>query len=469
MKPVKYPLLPILIVDDEQIMLNSFQRALNYGGINHTVLINDSREVLETLARQPVEAILLDLLMPHISGEELLPQLAKLHPEIPVIIVTGIQEVEMAVKCMRASAYDYLVKPVDEDRLISAVNRAIEYHELQSELNSLRQGFLTDDLKNPEHFKEINTRNREMMAIFHYVEAIAMSSQPVLITGETGVGKELIAGALHGCSKRPGNFVKINVAGLDETMFSDTLFGHKKGAFTGAETNREGLVARTANGTLFLDEIGDLNDVNQVKLLRLVQDREYFPLGSDEVKQSRSRIVVATNQNLEKLAQTGRFRKDFYFRLNSHHIHLPSLRERLDDLPLLLNQFLAEAADELQKEKPVLKKELIELLYSYPFPGNIRELRALVFDAVARHKSANMRLELFADNLQQKKQTEFPVNPPPSKSNLFSHLKKLPTIKEVNEMLIEETLKRTQGNKSLAAQILGITRQTIAKYDKLNE
>jgi len=466
MKPVKYPALPILMVDDEEIMLNSFRRALNYGGINHTLLVQDSRDVPGILAQQSVGVILLDILMPHLSGDELLEIIAHDYPQIPVIIITGIQDVETAVKCMRAKAYDYLVKPVDEDRLISAVNRAIEYRELQTELHSLRRGVLSDNLAFPDCFKDIVTRNREMLAIFHYIEAVAASNQPVLVTGETGVGKELIAGAIHGCSQRAGEFIKINVAGLDDTMFSDTLFGHKKGAFTGAEINRDGLVAKTANGTLFLDEICDLNETSQIKLLRLLQEREYFPLGADEVKQSRSRIIVASNKDLNQLTGEGRFRKDLYFRLNAHHIHLPALRERLDDLPLLLNHFLDLAAEEFQKPRLVLDEELIAEFSGYHFPGNIRELKARVFDAVARHKSGKMNVDLFTAEL---KHTHVEMQPKPSvtQSNLFAHLKKLPTIQSVSEMLIEETLKRTQGNKSLAAQILGITRQTIAKYDKL--
>lgn len=468
MKPVKYPSLPVLMVDDEQIMLNSFKRALNYGGINHALLVQDSREVPGILAQQPVEVILLDILMPHLSGEELLEIIARDYPQIPVIIITGVQDVETAVKCMRAKAYDYLVKPVDEDRLISVVNRAIEYRELQTELHSLRRGVLTNQLAHPEYFKEIVTCNRQMLAIFQYVEAIAPSNQPVLISGETGTGKELVAGAIHACSQRSGEFIKINVAGLDDTMFSDTLFGHKKGAFTGAETNRDGLVAKTANGTLFLDEICDLNETSQIKLLRLLQEREYFPLGSDEVKQSRSRIIVAANKNLHQLTEEGRFRKDLYFRLNAHHIHLPALRERLDDLPLLLNYFLDLAAAEFQKPRLILEEELIVRFSVYHFPGNIRELKARIFDAVARHQSARMNVNLFTTDLNHAHVERVPPLPA-TESNLFAHLKKLPSIQSANEMLIDETLKRTQGNKSLAAQILGITRQTIAKYDKFKE
>jgi len=469
MAEVLHPDLPVLIVDDESIMLKSFKRVLNFAGIDNVILCQDSREVMPILNSQKIGLILLDLLMPQISGEELLDRISNEHPEIPVIIITGVREVETAVNCMRSNAYDYLVKPIDEDRLITAISRAIEYREMREEIKSLRQRLFSDELKHPEYFKNIVTQNREMLSIFRYIEAIAVSSQSVLITGETGVGKESIAEAIHRCSQRKGELVKISIAGLDDTLFSDTLFGHVRGAFTDAKTPRKGLVEKAANGTLFLDEIGDLDFKSQIKLLRLIQEQEYFPLGADEPRRSRARILVATNKNLTELVTKDQFRKDLYYRLNSHKITLPPLRERLDDLPLLIDHFTQMATKELKKDEIVVPNNLVNILASYNFPGNIRELKAMIFDAVARSHSHKIDLGYFTDYIRSKKSESDTVTATNSipLGSYFATFSRLPTLKQATGMLIEEALKRANGNKTIAAQMLGITRQTIIKYIKV--
>ncbi|MDZ7767137.1 MAG: sigma 54-interacting transcriptional regulator [Melioribacteraceae bacterium] len=219
------------------------------------------------------------------------------------------------------------------------------------------------------------------------MEAIAKTNLPVLITGETGTGKELIANAIHKVSGRKGELVPVNVAGVDDNLFSDTLFGHKKGAFTGAEIERKGLIERAEDGTLFLDEIGDLNIESQVKLLRLLQEGQFYPLGSDIAKLSNARIIVATNRSIKSLQSSNTFREDLYYRLRSHHINIPPLRERKKDIPYLIDFFLIRAAKELGKTKPRPPKELYTLLSNYHFPGNIRELEGIIYDAVSLHKS----------------------------------------------------------------------------------
>jgi DNA-binding NtrC family response regulator len=251
--------------------------------------------------------MLLDLSMPHISGGELLSLVNKDFPEVPIIIITGSNDVETAVACMKSGAFDYMVKPVEKSRLISGVKRAIEIRELQRENRLLRARVLLGEMEHPEAFSEIITDSEAMRSIFQYIEAISNTSQPVLITGETGVGKELVARAIHRLSNRKGDFVPVNVAGLDDNIFADTLFGHKKGAFTGADQPRSGMIEQASGGTLFLDEIGDLSPASQVKLLRLLQDGEFFPLGSDIVKHSDARVVVATNQNLQAFRNQGGF------------------------------------------------------------------------------------------------------------------------------------------------------------------
>jgi transcriptional regulator with PAS, ATPase and Fis domain len=258
--------------------------------------------------------------------------------------------------------------------------------ELQEEVSSLKARILAGRMERPEAFSGIVTDNRKMFGIFHYLDAIARSSHPVLVTGETGVGKELIARAVHAMSASRGAFVAVNVAGLDDTMFSDTLFGHTKGAFTGAGQAREGLIAQASGGTLFLDEIGDLKDSSQVKLLRLLEEREYYPLGSDVSRRTDARVICATHNHPTELLSAGSLRKDLYYRLTGHHVHVPPLRERPDDLPLLIEHFLEEAARSLGKKKPTPPPELFTLLAAYGFPGRISGKRPGTEDVGPRRR-----------------------------------------------------------------------------------
>ncbi|MGD9210545.1 MAG: sigma-54 dependent transcriptional regulator, partial [Desulfobacteraceae bacterium] len=386
---------PILIVDDEESILLAIDTTLQMAGFNHTITMQDSRKVMELLTRQPIDVMLLDLNMPHVDGHRLLDIINCEYPDIPVIIVTGAVDVETAVRCIKVGAFDYIIKPVEEERLITAVNRAIAFQELKNENIALRQHILDDNLEKPDAFKQIITSNKKMLLIFQYIESIAKTSQPVLIRGETGVGKELIARTLHELSGLQGRFVAVNVAGLDDNVFSDTLFGHAKGAFTGAEYSRNGLIEQAAGGTLFLDEIGDLNHTSQVKLLRLLQEGEYFSLGSDIPQISDARLVAATNQNLTHLQENGHFRKDLNYRLRTHRIYIPPLRQRLDDIPLLVDHFLRQTARKLKKKKPTIPKELLTLLKTYSYPGNIRELQSMIFDAVSQHKGGILSLRSF--------------------------------------------------------------------------
>ena len=251
---------------------------------------------------------------------------------------------------------------------------------------------LSAEPAHPEVFADIVTRDSSMLAIFKYAEAVAPTTLPVLITGETGVGKELIGRCIHAASGRSGSFVPVNVAGLDDTLFADTLFGHVKGAYTGADAAREGMVAKAGEGTLFLDEIGDLAPESQIKLLRLLQEREYYPLGTDRPRPASARFVFATNLDIAKAMGDGKFRKDLLYRLRSHHIRIPPLRERPSDLPVLLDHFFQKAAKVVGKDQPPVPRELLPLLGSYAFPGNIRELEGMVFDAVVRHQSHTLSL-----------------------------------------------------------------------------
>ncbi len=477
---MRFPRRPVLMVDDEEAALTGTELVLESDGILNLLRCQDSREVEKILERTRCSAVLLDLSMPRLSGEELLPRLHEKHPDTPVIVVTGHNELEMAVNCMRLGAFDYMTKPVHHSRLTSAVRRAIEFNDLQTEYKSFRNRVLSNKLDHPDAFSGIITENARMHSLFQYMETIAVTSRSVFITGETGTGKELIARAIHQISKRSGPFVAVNVAGLDDNVFSDTLFGHLKGAFTGADKVRQGLIHKASGGTLFLDEIGDLEMSSQVKLLRLLQENEYYPLGADGARMSEARVVVATNRTIHDLQNTGDFRQDLYFRLQTHHIRIPPLRERMDDLTVLADHFLHKSADALHKKAPSCPETLLRLLSGYSFPGNIRELEAMIFESMSRHKSGALSFSSFREHMSEagwdspeggiplSHDTRDPdaILPQGEHTSLVAFASKLPTLKEVQELLIVEALRRSGGNQTTAAQMLGITRSGLSKAMK---
>ncbi len=454
----------IAIVDDERESLYTYSLILKQSGIKDIVLIEDARELPVILKERAFSLILLDLSMPHISGFELLKFLNVEYPEIPVIIITAIKEIDLAVECIKMGACDYLVKPVEKNKLISSIKKALEMNRLKEEITGLKYRLIEDKLENETAFSEIITVNQKMRGLFKYIEVISKTDQPVLITGETGTGKELIAKVIHKVSGKRGDFIAVNVAGLDDTMFSDTLFGHKKGAFTGAISSREGLIAKAKGGTLFLDEIGDLTEASQIKLLRVLQEKVYYPLGSDLPKNTDARIIVATNQDIQELVTKGKFRKDLFFRLKAHHVHLPPLRERKDDLPVLLEHFITESALSLGKKPPKYPEELIILLINYNFPGNVRELKMIVYDAVARCTSPFLSLETFKDMIDLSNTIDRELKSEIVKFYIQMRFPdKLPTLKEMENLLVNEALRRAKGNQGIAASMLGITRQALNK------
>ena len=459
MSATHYPECPVLIVDDEQHVVDSQEDILRSHGISNLMSTTDSREVAGILGGNEVELVLLDLRMPHVQGEEVLEMIRDEYPQVPVIVVTGSTEIEVAVQCMRSGAMDYMVKPVEESRLVSGVKRAIELRDLKREYSSLRTRLLSDKLTNPEAFSPIITQDRKMHSIFLYLESIAATDETVLIEGETGTGKELFARTIHELSRSDRSFVAVNVAGLDDNMFSDSLFGHKKGAYTSATESRKGFIQQASGGTLLLDEIGDLTAVSQVKLLRLLETREFYPLGSDLAMMTDARIVVATNKNLREAVGSGEFRKDLYYRLSAHEVRLPPLRERRGDLTLLVHHFLDEASKKLSRKKLAIPPELIPLLETYDFPGNIRELRSMVFDAVSRQSEKMLSLKSFREAMGRDAQ----MLKPEQRDEIVVFKERLPTLSQVQDLLIGEAMKRAKGVKSTAAMLLGITPQALGK------
>ncbi len=458
-----FPENPLLIIDDEPSWLKSMALSLKaFANITNIVFCQDSREAEKMLAQKRYSLVLLDLTMPYLSGELLLKDISEKHPDLPVIVVSGMNQIETAINCIKSGAFDFFVKTDDRQRIINGILNALKQSEQRQENQRLAESLLFDAVPDHAAFSGIITINEKMQRILAYLSAVSSSREPLLIQGESGTGKELIARALHqfGYADRP--LVAVNVAGLDDMVFSDTLFGHVKGAYTSAEGLRKGMVEEAGDGVLFLDEIGDLSAASQVKLLRLLQEGEYYPLGSDKPKKCRARIVVATNLDLQHKEAEGAFRRDLLFRLSTHRIELLPLRERKEDIPYLLDFFLNEAASAAGKKTPTYPPELLTLLNAYHFPGNIREMKAMVHDAVSVHAKGVLSLERFKEAIAVSGSalSEEALTVPLSQLHI-KFPERLPTIKDMTRLLIAEALERTGGNQSQAAQLLGITHQAL--------
>jgi DNA-binding NtrC family response regulator len=454
----------VLVVDDEDYVRASVAAALKSAGIANVATASEPIEAMEVLSSRDVGLVLLDLTMPVMMGEELLVRIREEQPGAAVVVITGNRDVEKAVDCMRAGAADYLIKPVERERLIATVRRVIEHQELLRENEAIKENLLSSAGTRNVAFAPIATAEPRMLQLLGYVEAIAKSSHPVLVTGETGVGKELFSRAIHELSGRKGELVAINAAGLDDSLFADLIFGHRKGAYTGADSDLEGLIDKARDGTLFLDEIGDLSSASQLKLLRVIETGEYFPLGSDLMRRGRTRFIVATNRDLDAAVASGHFRRDLYYRLRGHRVRIPPLRERLGDLPLLVERFIAAAAEELEKKPPIVPPGLYPLLRACPFPGNVRELQSMVFEAVNAETNGTLPLSVFREAAGQSDPSQIP-HPEIQEEALSSLIfpNPLPSASELTELLFDEALKRAEGNQSVAARLLGVSPQAVSK------
>lgn len=456
----------ILIVDDDPVAVELIQVTLRSNGFENIETCTDSRRARTMIETRTIAVMILDLFMPEVSGFEVLEYTVQNHPGLPVIVLTADDSIDAAVRCMRIGAFDFMVKPVDRNRLTSAVNHALRVRELENRLNLL--ALESQDITGPQRpdlFRSIITSSPRMVAIFQYIEMIAPSPKAVLITGESGTGKELLARAVHEASGRTGAFVPVNVAGLDDAMFSDTLFGHLRGAFTGADRVRTGLVEKAQHGTLFLDEIGDLEPSSQVKLLRLLQEGEFYPLGSDEPRKVSLRVLAATNADLAKKQEEGSFRRDLYYRLISHLINVPPLRERPEDIPALVAHYVQEASQSINRPAPGVPVDVLQLMSEYEYPGNVRELQAIVADAVSRTQGMEISFELIrgyiGGSLPEKR-----VLPAEVQSERFAWNGPFPTLQEVEDFFVDAALERSQGNQTAAARLLGVSQSTLSRRQK---
>ncbi|TKB58699.1 sigma-54-dependent transcriptional regulator [Ferrimonas aestuarii] len=444
----------ILLVDDEAQWLRTLGVTLNRLVPEAKVdSCLDSRQVLQRMSGTDYALVLLDLTMPFHSGEEILAQIRQHHPNTRVIIVTGVNEVETAVRCIKQGAYDYFIKTGAVEELSISVRRALEVVGLERSLERVKQRFLSKDLDQPDAFGHILTCEPAMLDRLRYLEALTDSPAPVLIQGESGTGKDAFAKALHQLCHPNAPMITAQLTTLTEQAFDATLFGE---VAQGDKPACVGLVHQAHGGTLYLDEIGELPLAMQSKLLHLLDHGHYFPVGSDRPIHAHCRIVASSQHDLVALAKEGRFRNDLLFRLKTHRIHLPPLRERQLDLPLLLNHFIARAAEQLECSAPQLPHSLVNALKDYPFPGNLIELKGMVLDAVSRSSDAQLNTAPFLEAVK-----DMVVTPTPSQTLQFPA--ELPTLAQASKALVDEAMSRTANNQTAAAALLGISQSALSR------
>jgi two-component system response regulator HydG len=437
----------ILVVDDEEshrIMLRAVLKDEGY----EVVEAADGSEAVRAVEQEPFDLVLLDVRMKTMDGIEALNEIRKISPLIPVLIMTAYASVKTAVEALKAGAFDYLTKPLEIEELKILIEKALELYHLREENLTLKER-----LGDRFDFSKIIGKSRKMRELFDTLSLVAPTDATILILGESGTGKELVANAIHHNSLRKNQpFIKISCAALPETLLESELFGHERGAFTGAIARREGRFQLAHRGTIFLDEVGEMSPTTQMKLLRVLQEKEFEPLGSVQTLKVDVRVIAATNKDLDQEVKKGRFREDLFYRLNVIPIHLPPLRERKEDIPDLANHFLSQYREKNKKEIKEFSPKALDLLIRYEWPGNIRELENCIERAVIVARG-----ELIA-----------PVDLPPSIQNLPAGKGDSEilfpagiSLQEAEKVLILKTLEDAGGNRSRAAEILGINRRTL--------
>jgi len=441
----------ILIVDDEPSYLTLLKSLLNDEGYKEVITEQNPLRVSSILQKREVDLIISDIYMPQMSGLELLEKISLSHPQIPFIIVTGVDDTDVALKAIKLGAYEFITKPPDTDRLFLTIRRALEQRLLELERDSLRN--LPDKKSiNKKHFEDIITESELMYKVFELVEIFAPTNETVLILGETGTGKDLIAKKIHDLSPRRNKpFVAVNLAAISSNLFESELFGHEKGSFTGAASEKNGYFEAANGGTIFLDEIGELPTELQGKLLRTIQYNEIYRIGNPKPIKLDIRIITATNKDLIKAVKENNFRADLYYRLNRGFIQLPPLRSRNNDVIQLAEHFLKIVNRTYNKHVPGFSKEILNALRKYDYPGNIRELENLVLNSVAISKDNELitDIELPKNLLEEEKRS--------------TGEDKLITLNEAVKEHIKYVLKTTEGNIQKAAGILGISERTLQR------
>ncbi len=437
----------ILIADDEKNIRSGLSRALEMDGYE-VFSAEDGQAALKVLLREDIDLIISDLRMPKMTGEELLRRVTSAYPAVPVIILTGHGTVDNAVQAMRDGAYDFITKPVNLERLGLLVKRALGRRELARKQQELQAEVRRLESRNGGG--ELLGRSAAIQQVFDKIAQVAPTRASVLITGESGTGKELVTNALHAASPRKdAPLVKVHCAALSESLLESELFGHEKGAFTGAAGRRKGRFELADGGTVFLDEIGEIHPSVQIKILRVLQERSFERVGGEQTIQVDVRIIAATNRDLKAEVEAGRFREDLYYRLNVVNIQLPPLRERADDIPLLASRFLEEVARENGKDVQGFEPKAAMALRSYSWPGNIRELRNVVESAVVMTRNRYISpddLPVQVRDGEDEGAVRIPLGIP---------------MAEAEKMILQANLNALKGNKSRTAEILGIGRKTL--------
>lgn len=447
----------ILVIDDDQAVLNYLNIFLLQTGAFEVKTLSNSTKAYDLLKNNSYDILLLDMDMPDVTGLDILKHIQEQGTDLATIVLTGVEDIELAVSAMKLGAVEYLVKPVENERLLSLINTVLENRKTQKILD--QEMTAPGSLKHREAFKDIVTQNEKMLQVFSVVEKMALTDSSVLVWGESGTGKELIARAIHKISKRNRqNFVAVNAGAFANELFSSEFFGHSQGAFTGATQNKRGLVEEADKGTLFLDEIGELSLPIQVKLLRVLQEGEFFRLGSTKNLKVDVRIIAATNKNLHEEIKKGSFRKDLFYRLNMNSVYLPPLRERRDDIPMLASHFLKKFCEINEKKIDTISDAAMKLLVQYDYPGNIRELMNLINSAVIIESTNEIR---------KKSLPSYFLESTAVLADTGSVELPLKTLEDVEKDHIKKILNYTDNNKTKAAQILGISRvNLIAKAKK---
>ena len=434
----------ILIIDDEKHIREGLAADFELDGYAVKVAAT-GQEGLDLLAGGDIDLVITDLRMPGISGEAVLRHVTTELPGIPVIVLTGHGSIDAAVQAMRDGAYDFLTKPLNLDQLGMIVRRALESRELK-----IQHTQLLKEVGSNRQLDNIIGKSTEMQRLLTMVRKVADTKASVLITGESGVGKEVIADALHNLSSRRDRAcIKVHCAALSETLLESELFGHEKGAFTGADSLHKGRFELAHGGTIFLDEIGEINQSVQIKLLRVLQEKKFERVGGSQTIDVDVRVIAATNRNLEEEVKAGRFREDLYYRLNVIHLEVPPLRERKDDLPLLISAFLDEFNAENGSKITGISAAARTAMYQYDWPGNIRELRNCVESAVVMASGAEIGLEDLPPTVSKASRAETIAVPVGI------------TLEAAERIIIEENLVANKGNKSKTADVLGIGRKTL--------